>query len=96
LAEQALLHFFEDLHAGRYAEAAELYGGSYEVPIDHNPPVDPNDHAALWRNACTINGGQCLLIRSVILRTSVSEFSYRVITADGGRFLVQDLPPYVP
>jgi hypothetical protein len=131
LAAQALTGFFEDLHAGRYAEAAELYGGSYEVPLDHNPLLDPSDHAALWRNVCTINSGQCLLVRSATLQAStsevefvflvefeyddgsilevgpccggdpadfptVSQFSYTVIRTDDGRFVVQDLPIYLP
>jgi hypothetical protein len=89
-AREALVNFFEALHAGRYVEAAELYGGSYEIPIDHNPPVDPNDHPALLRNACTINGAQCLLIRSVALRTSSSNsgfvFLVQFQNEDGTRF----------
>ena len=66
-AEQALLDFLEELSAGNYKEAAELYGGGYEIMIEHNPDLDPNNHAALIQNACTINGAQCLKVESVAL-----------------------------
>ena len=67
-AQQTLPAFFDHLNKGEYALAAELYGGSYEILIDHNPSVDPNDHATLWQHACTINGAQCLTIRSIRLK----------------------------
>lgn len=130
-AARALVRFFEDLHSGRYAEATELFGGSYEVLIDHNPLVEPSDQAALWRNACTINGAQCMRVRTATLQGSpsgsefvflvqfenddgsvleagaccggdpadfpaVSEFPYSVARTSDGRFLVQDLPVYLP
>lgn len=39
-----------------YERAAALYGGSYETLIEMNPDFDPDDHAALLRNACQVNG----------------------------------------
>lgn len=80
LALDSLANFLESLHNGKYDEAARFYGGTYETMIDHNPGVNPNDHAALLRNACTINGMQCLQARSVSLekRVSDTEFVFKV------------------
>jgi len=77
LAEEALVAFFADLHAGRYAQAAEAYAGTYETMIDNNPSLDPADQAALFRNACTINGAQCLEVRSAELLPTVAAQEYR-------------------
>jgi hypothetical protein len=64
-ASQVLALFFSELATGNYAEAATLYGGSYEVLADQNPDLNLDDHAALWNNGCTINGFQCLTIRTI-------------------------------
>jgi hypothetical protein len=131
LAQKALMVFLEDLHEGKYVQAVYLYGGNYEIMMDHNPDLDPNDHAALLQNACTINGAQCLEVKSAVLDREVSatEFDFRVefLTEDGslftlgpccggnetdsppqtsfnftvnkdgdGRFLVMNMPPYMP
>lgn len=32
--------------------------------IGYNPDLDPQDRASLFKNACTINGFQCLQVRS--------------------------------
>ena len=77
LAQQALTTFFADLHAGRYAQAAEAYAGTYETMIDHNPDLDPAEHVALLRNACTINGAQCLEVRSADLMASTAAQQFR-------------------
>ena len=103
-ANQALMAFFEALHTGRYAEAAEFYGGSYEVPIDHNPGVDPNDRAALWEMACTINGAACLPVRRAVLVSQPAPDEYRFLVTfdqDGEIFVlgpccgasIEDQPP---
>src|SRR4030067_906300 len=76
-ARRAWVAFFADRHAGRYAQAAEAYAGTYEIMIDHNPSVDPADHAALFRNACTINGAQCLEVRSAALMASTAAQAFR-------------------
>jgi len=92
LAEQALRGFFADLHAGRYAQAAAAYAGSYETMIDHNPGLDPADHAALFHNACTINGAQCLQVRSARLleSTEAGEFRFEVeFQLEDGSLFVQ-------
>ena len=92
LALQTLTDFFEHLSAGRYQEASQLYGGPYEQFVDHNPALDPQDHAALLRNACTVNGFQCLRVRAARLDQQVAargEFHFRVefSTPDGGLFV---------
>lgn len=76
LAQHALMEFLENLHDGNYAEAARFYGGTYDVLIDQNPGLDPNDHAALLQNACTINGMQCLQGNIIGLDDKVSGTSY--------------------
>lgn len=63
-ALRTLIVFFEHLRAGDYDAAADLYGGSYETMIAHNPEVDPSDRAALLEAACTINGAVCLEVAS--------------------------------
>jgi hypothetical protein len=129
-ARQTLVTFFEALNQARYEDAIDLYGGSYEIMIDHNPILDPDDHIALWKNACTINGAQCLIVRSSTLKEingdeyvfiiefsnpdgtlfvlgpccggsatdfpPVSQFEYRVQKMSDGKFVVLDLPIYVP
>ena len=87
LALDSLANFLESLHNGKYDEAARFYGGTYETMIDQNPAVNPNDHAALLRNACTLNGMQCLQVKSVSLEKMVSdtEFVFKVdFLKDGG------------
>lgn len=76
LAQHALMEFLDNLHDGNYAEAARFYGGSYETMIDHNPGIDPNDHAALLRNACTLNGMQCLRGKINGVEEKVSDTNY--------------------
>lgn len=65
-ARNTLLSFFDQLSAGNYAKAAELYGGTYENLIEMNPDIDQNDHTVLLENACTINGFMCLKIKDIV------------------------------
>jgi hypothetical protein len=92
LALDTLLEFLTDLHAGRYSEAAGLYAGSYETLIYMNPSVDPQNREALLRNACTINGVQCLQVRTAVLdsQTSANEYQFKVEfqTKDGSLFVL--------
>ena len=62
-AREALVSFFDELARGRYDAAAKWYAGSYETLLGFNPQVNPDDHIALWRNGCQVNGLQCLTIR---------------------------------
>jgi hypothetical protein len=79
LAIRALTAFFSHLHAGEYEQAAGLYGGTYDVMIDHNPEIDPDNHAALFRNACTINGAQCLEIGSIVLEDLFTPWEFKFV-----------------
>ena len=92
LAQQVLVEFLQSLHAGEYAQAAQLYGGTYESMANHNPGIDPDNHIALLRNACTINGVQCLQVKSVDLdrQRSATEFVFKVafLNADGTLFVL--------
>jgi hypothetical protein len=65
LAGEVAKLFFGYLQSGRYANAAGLYGGSYEVLQGWNPSVNPADSSTLWRNGCSINGLNCLKVRSI-------------------------------
>lgn len=123
-ARESLFSYLSLLHAGRYAEAVKLYGGSYDILRDWNPALDSNDYAALFENGCETNGLMCLDVAGFLLKEVASphEFKFNVefITEDGslfvsgsetlpqsqfvftvskdedGKFLVQDLPVYVP
>jgi hypothetical protein len=92
-ARIALFTFFEHLHAGEYAAAVDLYGGSYETMIAHNPTIDPSDRAALFRAACLYNGAQCLQVASARLQTDtflpegVFRFSVEFVQEDNTIFL---------
>jgi hypothetical protein len=92
LALHALTDFLENLHTGKYDKAAQLYGGTYEIMINHNPEILPEDHVALLRNACTINGAQCLEMRSATQDEKISGsqfiFSVEFQNADGSLFVL--------
>ena len=97
-ARETLLAFFSGLHGGRYAEAAELYGGSYETLMGWNPALDPEDHAALLENGCSINGLQCLSLRplSVTLHDSNDDIMYQFLVEfeeEDGSLLTLGTPP---
>ncbi len=66
MARNTLLSFFDQLSAGNYTKAAELYGGTYENLIEMNPEINSNDHAALLESACMINGFKCLQVKDVV------------------------------
>ena len=91
-AQHALMVFLENLHNGNYAEAAQFYGGSYQTMLDHNPGIGPNDHAVLLRNACTINGMQCLRANITGLEDKVPGEKYVFIVeflkVDGTLFML--------
>ena len=91
LARQTLADFINALHSGQYEEAARLYGGSYEMHISQNPDLDPQDHAALFQNACSTNGFMCLQTLTIEEEPSLSdtEFTFMVQfqNADGSQFI---------
>jgi hypothetical protein len=129
-AQNTLVHFFTLLNTEKYAEAAPLYGGSYEQLQVFNPEVDSSDHVALWARACEMSGLQCLPVHTAMLMHQegdtyvfqvefsnpdgslfvlgpccganetemppVSQFEYTVMKNAEGKFVVMNLPPYVP
>ena len=91
MALQTLADFINALHSGQYEEAARLYGGSYEMLIAQNPLIDPQDHAALFQNACSNNGFMCLQTSAIGQGSSLSntEFTFNVQfqNDDGSQFI---------
>jgi hypothetical protein len=90
-AHDVLQTFFNLLNESQYAEAVSLYGGIYDTMRDNNPSIPPADLVALMRNACEINGVQCLKPRSITLEktTSSGEFLFQVEfqNKDGSLFI---------
>jgi hypothetical protein len=75
-AQYTLMEFLKNLQNGKYDKAAQFYGGSYQTMIDHNPDTDSNDHKTLLRNACTLNGMQCLRAKIIGLEEEVPNEKY--------------------
>jgi hypothetical protein len=88
-ARQALTDYFKYLNQGDYARADMLYSGDYQTMIAWNPEVDPNDRQTLWKNACTMNGLQCLELRSATLHQVKAEdiFTVEFNNPDGSLFV---------
>jgi ABC-type transport system substrate-binding protein len=63
--EDALVAFLALMRDGRYEEAERLYGGTYEILIGWNEPVDPSDQVALLEASCTYQLRCELLIRRI-------------------------------
>ena len=92
LALHTLVEFLQNLNDGSYQDAVQSYGGTYETLVYFNPTIPPNDHAALLRNACTINGIHCLQVNTAGLDRQVSdtEFVFKVdfLNPDGTLFVL--------
>jgi len=90
-ARNALTTFFELLHQRKYEEAAELYGGDYQVLQGWNPSLDPQDYRSLLANGCEINGLQCLQVKRIMDEkvVSVAEYHFTVefMKQDGSLFM---------
>jgi hypothetical protein len=78
-AQQTLISFFSYLHDGEYKQASALYGGMYHSLRDLNPRIDPDDHSALFKNVCTVNGAQCLEVLQATLLEQPSPSEFRFI-----------------
>jgi len=89
-AEIALREFFQALSSGDYAQAARLYGGSYDLLWEMNPSADPEDLAGLWRLGCEVNGLACFPAGRVLDIQNLSEdeklFVVEFLEKDGSVF----------
>jgi hypothetical protein len=75
-ARNTLITFFELLNEREYEKAAVLYGGDYQGLRDNNPIIDPQDHPALLKNGCEINGLQCLRAKRIVSEQAISSAEY--------------------
>jgi hypothetical protein len=91
----ALQSYLAALQAGRYAEAAQTYGGPYDTLRAQNPFLEADDTAALLEAACTRNGYLCLPVRAVEEGSARAPGTYEFLVTfegpDGGPFVF--LPP---
>ena len=91
-ARSVLIGFHEYLHRGEYDQAAELYGGSYEVLLGYNPTLSEDDKENLLKAACEFNGFMCLEILSAELMegNDGAEIVFKVKYAnpDGSEFVL--------
>lgn len=104
-AAESLNKYFNALHAGQYEQAIAHYGGSYEVLQGYNPDLTPDDHAALFKNGCEINGLQCKLIKTLVEQTAISPTEFHFLVEfqndDGSLFVLgpccgatdEEMPP---
>lgn len=82
-----------------------MYAGDISDLQYMNPSIDENDLETLWRNACTINGFQCLPIKRVlnVEKFSLNEYHLQVEfqNPDGSLFVLgpccgaseEEMPP---
>ncbi len=83
--------YFAVLNTGNYAEAARIFGGDYTQLVEYNPSLSPDDHAALFESACTVNGFACnLKIGEIVAVEQVSpvavRFTLTLVNPDGSPF----------
>lgn len=94
-ARATLIAYLSALNEGRYAEAAQLYGGSYELLHEYNPGVAPSDKAGLLEGACTANGFVCARVHAIVdaEARSPTEFVFTVELEENGKVFVFTPPP---
>jgi hypothetical protein len=104
-AEKTVTQFFQLLSTGDYSQAAGMYAGDISDLQYLNPSIDETEIETLWRNACTINGFQCLPIKRIlnVEKFSLTEYHLRVEfqNPDGSLFLLgpccgaseEEMPP---
>jgi hypothetical protein len=89
-AQSTLLEFLNNLHNGKYEQVARVYGGSYQTMIDQNPDIGPDDRSTLLRNACALNGMQCLRAKIIGVEEEIPNEKYEFVV----EFLRQDGTPF--
>lgn len=94
-ARSILTSFFSYLDQGRYAEAATLYRGDYNILSEWNPEIDPDDYATLFEMGCTVNGLQCLAVDEINAvehsAPNVFEFYVQFKNEDGSLYLQESV-----
>ncbi len=87
-ARETLTTFFSLLHDQDYREAVKYYGGAYDALRYWDPPA-AEDHAALFRSACTFRL-KCLRIKAILREEEVSptefEFDVQFMDEEGTLF----------
>jgi hypothetical protein len=88
-ARNLLVRYFKLLHDGYYDDAAQLYGGSYDVLAQWNPDVPANHYGQLLAAACDVEL-RCLEVRRVVRMSAISaslfEFVVEFSNEDGTLF----------
>jgi hypothetical protein len=86
-AQLALQSYFSLLSNQHFEEATSYYGGSYDK-LAHDNPASSHDYATLLKDACNLNGYQCLPLRSIKAARQIDantfEFSVEFTTQNGG------------
>lgn len=76
LAKQTLEQYFFLLSTKQYEQAEQFHGAGYGEVMNWNPSVSPDDHVTLLRNACEMNGWQCLPIRTFVSEKEIVQDEY--------------------
>ena len=92
-ARQTLEEYFTALNQARYADAANLYAGEYQILRDNNRSLARDDYSALFEAACLLNGFVCnLTIKNVVSAAQISptqfRFSVELQDPDGNLFIL--------
>ncbi|MEW5869450.1 MAG: hypothetical protein AB1894_09250 [Chloroflexota bacterium] len=90
-ARQALQDYILALAEQRYADAANLYAGDYQVLRNNNSNIPADDSAALFQAACTLNGFICNVswrneVQAAPIAPDKYRFSIELSGADGNMF----------
>ena len=90
--ERAMVDFFTYLNQGDYAQASELYGGSYDILQDYNPDLNLDDKTALLKAGCEQNGLMCLAVEEVLSVQTNDQtnflFEVQFTNRDGSLFIL--------
>ncbi len=81
-ARQAMLSFFSALADKRYADAAPLYGGSYEAAMAQDASISPDRPAQAWEMICTSEF--CLPVSDIVDSRALSPDEYEFLVGFAG------------
>jgi len=104
-ARSAVTKFHEFLNLGEYEQAADLYGGSYDVLLGYNPSLSEDDTMDMLKAACEFNGFMCLgILRAELMEGNDGDeivFKVKFANPDGSEFVLgpccgaseEEIPP---